>query len=306
MVEPAGWGRDYRAAQPPITARDILQVVDPPAAPTSTTPFKGRIESIGIGPRGIVAQVHSDLDWDAWVTKKLGPRTNNEWTCCVKSVTSGMASSQIKLDNRPGLKVVWADQGFEPGDYQDRGFGWYSPDGEHWTVMAPNEDPSSRHLPTGGFGSVVGVSDGFIATGAYPDGTCTDPNGSCTGMWYSSDGLTWRLLGTAPRSAQAGESCVFETDAALLRENCCPGRAACSLIHDDGRIDFWTSGGSAKLPMAAQVPGTVATGPLGIVSIGDGRGPRQPRRHRLQDQLDPRSDGRPGKRRRGIDRRRRR
>ena len=38
------------AGAPPITARDVLQVVHPPAAPTSTTPFKGRIESIGIGP----------------------------------------------------------------------------------------------------------------------------------------------------------------------------------------------------------------------------------------------------------------
>ena len=42
-------------------------------------------------------------------------------------------------------------------------------------------------------------------------------------------------------------------------------------IDVDGRIDFWTSGGSAKLPMAAQVHGTVATGPLGLVSFGDGQ-----------------------------------
>ena len=130
-------------AQPPITARDIVQVVHPPAAPTSTTPFKGRIESIGIGPKGIVAEVHSDLDWDGWITKKLGLRTNNDWTCCVKDVTYKNGVLQIKLNNRPGLKVVWADQGFEPGDYQDGGFGWYSPDGEHWTAMAPNKDATS-------------------------------------------------------------------------------------------------------------------------------------------------------------------
>ena len=129
------------AGEPPITARDVLQVVHPPAAPSSTTPFKGRIESIGIGPRGIVAQVHSHLDWDAWVTKKLGLRTNNDWTCRVKDVTFENGVLQIKLNNRPGLKVVWADEGFEPGDYQDRGFGWYSPDGQHWTEMTPNGDP---------------------------------------------------------------------------------------------------------------------------------------------------------------------
>ena len=110
----------------------LFTTVRPTAAPSSTTPFKGRIESIGIGPSGIVAEVHSDLDWDAWVTKKLGLRTNNDWTCCVKDVTFQNGVLQIKLNNRPGLKVVWADDGFaRPGDYQDQGFGWYSPDGEH-------------------------------------------------------------------------------------------------------------------------------------------------------------------------------
>ena len=45
-----GWwnprnGPDLQSA--PVTARDILRIVRPPAAPTDTTPFKGRIESIG-------------------------------------------------------------------------------------------------------------------------------------------------------------------------------------------------------------------------------------------------------------------
>jgi hypothetical protein len=244
------------AGQPPITARDVVQVVRPPAAPTSTTPFKGRIESIGIGPRGIVAQVHSDLDWDAWVTKKLGARSNNAWVKHLKSVDFRDGILQIKLDNGPGLKVVWADEGFEPGDYQDRGFGWYSPDGEHWTAMAPKESAQSA-LPTGAFGNVVGVSDGFIATGAFPDGSCADPNGSCTGMWFSSDGLTWRLLGTATAQDTAQEPL--------------PWRGGVLVTDSDGRINLWTSGGSAELPMAAQVHGTIATGPLGLVSIGDGQ-----------------------------------
>ena len=142
------------AGKPPITARDILTTIRQAGTPTSTTPFKGRIESIGIGPKGIVAEVHSDLDWDAWVTRKLGLRTNNDWTGHVKSVTFQGGVLQIKLTNRPGLKVVWADQGFEPGDYQDRGFGWFSPDGEHWTEMAPNAnaDEIGSTLPTGGLG----------------------------------------------------------------------------------------------------------------------------------------------------------
>ena len=160
---------------------------------------------------------------------------------------------------------MWADQGFEPGDYQDGGFGWYSPDGEHWTVMAPNKDATSN-LPTGAFGSVVGVSDGFIATGAFPDGTCADPNGSCTGMWYSSDGLTWRFLGTAPEIRSSGRELCIRDGCSSLAGELLPWRGGVLAIDGDGRIDFWTSGGSAKLPMAAQVHGTVATGPLGLVS----------------------------------------
>ena len=246
------------AGTPPITARDVVQIVRPPAPPSSTTPFKGRIESIGIGPKGIVAQVHSDLDWDAWVTRKLGLKTNNDWTCCVRDVTFEDGILEIKLSNRPGLKVVWADEGLEPGDYQDRGFGWYSPDGERWTPMAPNGDPGhdfGSSLPTGGFGKVAGVSDGFIATGASPEGACSDPEGSCTGMWFSSDGLTWRFLGASPfesRELLAWGDGVLATDG-------------------DGHVDFWTSGGSTQLPVAERVQGTVATGPLGLVSIGDGQ-----------------------------------
>src|SRR4029079_3766576 len=146
-----------------------------------------------IGPRGIVAQVHSHVDWDAWVTKKLGLRTNNDWTCCVKSVTFKDGVLQIKLSNRRGLKVVWADEGLQPGDYQDGGFGWYSADGEQWTAMAPSGDPAhdSRSSLPNGFGSGGGVSDGFIATGESPEGACPDPDGSCAAMWHSWDGLTW-------------------------------------------------------------------------------------------------------------------
>jgi hypothetical protein len=258
------------ANQPPITARDVVHVVQPPAVPTSTTPFKGRIESIGIGPRGIVAQVHSDLDWDDWVRRKLGARTNNEWVTHVKSVDFLHGVLNIKMDNGPGLRVVWADEGLEPGDYQDRGFGWYSPDGEHWTEMAPKESDQSA-LPTGAFGYVLGVSDGFIASGAYPDGTCADPNGSCTGMWYSPDGLTWRFLGTAPQIAPSERSLCIRDTCGVLPGELLPWRGGALVTDGNGRLDLWTSGGSAELPIAAHVHGTVATGPLGLVSISDGQ-----------------------------------
>ena len=262
-----GWfnpedGPDY-AGKPPITARDILTTVRGSGSPTSTTPFKGRIESIGVGPKGIVAEVHSALDTDAWVTHKLGLRTNNDWTMHVKSVTFLNGVLQIKLTNRPGLKVVWADQGFEPGDLWDSGFAWFSPDGEHWTELPPKGNPySGSTLPTGGFGQVVGVSDGFIATGGYPDGACADPNGSCTGMWSSADGLTWHLLATT----------TSQTDQLLPWSG--------GLLATDGvkQFDVWTSSGSSELPMVAslrastaQGGGTVGTGPLGLVSIGNGQ-----------------------------------
>jgi hypothetical protein len=262
------------AGTPPITGRDVVQVVSPPAAPSSTTPFKGRIESIGIGPRGIVAQVHSHLDWDAWVTEKLGLRTNNDWTCCVEDVTFEDGVLEIKLDGRPGLKVVWADEGLAPGDYQDRGFGWHTADGERWTAMAPNADPtgeSGSSLPTGTFGSVVGVSDGFIATGTSPDGTCPDPEGSCTGMWYSPDGLTWRHLGTTDDMRPSGESLCIRDECHELPGGLTSWQGGALAIDGEGHPTVWTSSGPAELEMAARMPGTVATGPLGIVSIGGGQ-----------------------------------
>ncbi len=131
-----GWwnpedGPDF-TNKPPVTARDILRIVRPPAAPTETTPFKGRIESIGIGPRGIVAQVHSHLDWDAWVATKLG----DDWVSRYEDVSFEDGILEITMKRGRGLKVVWADEGFELGDYQDAGFGWYSPDGEQWTADA--------------------------------------------------------------------------------------------------------------------------------------------------------------------------
>ena len=287
------------AGAPPITARDVLQIVHPPAAPTSTTPFKGRIESIGIGPKGIVAEVHSDLDWDAWITKKLGLRTNNDWTWRVKSVTYQNGVLQIKLNNRPGLKVVWADQGFEPGDYQDRGFGWFSPDGEHWTEMAPN-DPARTvvKLPTADLGASWACRTASSPPGHTPMARAPDPNGSCTGMWYSSDGLTWRLLGTAPEIRPSGRELCIRDGCSELAGELVPWRGGALAIDVDGRVEFWTSGGSAKLPMAAQAHGTVATGPLGLVSIGDGKVLVS------RDGIDykvspiPGSDGRRGKRRR--------
>jgi hypothetical protein len=255
------------AGKPPITAQDILRIVQPPAQPTVTTPFMGRIESIGIGPMGIVAQVHSDLDWDAWVTKKLGLRTNNDWTCCVEEVTFQNGVLQIKLNNGPGLQVVWADEGFEPGDYQDRGFGWYSPDGEQWTAIPsdvpPSLDRGDRPSFVTGMGTVVGVSDGFIAAGVTPEDTCTLADG-CSGMWHSADGLTWRNLGHPDADPDASSGRLV------------PWKGGALDTDGVGVFHLWTSQGVSELPMAADFPppaeeqdpsfAPFSTGPLGLVS----------------------------------------
>jgi hypothetical protein len=253
------------ANKPPITARDILRIVRPPAAPTVTTPWKGRIESIGIGPKGIVAQVHSHLDWDAWVTSKLGPN----WVSRYEGVDFKDGILEITMKQGRGLKVVWADQGFEPGDYMDAGFGWYSPDGEQWTLMpavAPSPDGDGVRGFLTGFGDVVGVSGGFIARGI--DTACSSEDG-CAGMWYSSDGLTWRNVGNVVKGQEAQ----------LL-----PWMGGALLTDRLGLFDFWTSEGHSELPMAAELPAAwkqqtpdyqdarIGTGPLGLVAVSmDGR-----------------------------------
>jgi hypothetical protein len=241
------------ANQPPVTARDILRIVRPPAQPRVTTPFKGRIESIGIGPKGIVAQVHSHIDWDAWVATRLG----ENWVSHFTGMEFRDGILDISVDNGPGLHVVWADEGFEPGDYMDAGFEWYSPDGEQWTAIPSVGSPESdgfRGFPTG-FGDVVGVSDGFIARGP-----CTS-DGGCTEMWHSSDGLTWRNIGNV----------VNGSDGQLL------SWMGGALVTDGvGRFDFWTSQGGSELPMAAELPVAwkqaegnteeFGMGPLGLVT----------------------------------------
>ena len=252
-----GWwnpedGPDY-TNKPPVTARDVLRIVRPPAEPTETTPFKGRIESIGIGPAGIVAHVHSHLDWDAWVASKLG----DDWVSRYKGVDfkDGILEITMKPGQGRGLKVVWADEGFEPGDYLYTGFGWYSPDGEQWTAIPG--------FPTG-MGDVMGASDSFIARGDNPEDSCPLPDG-CSEMWHSSDGLSWRNLGGPAADSADGLVVVPWMGGALVTDGV-------------RRFDFWTANGHIELPMAAELPAawrqleserpntSFGTGPLGLVT----------------------------------------
>jgi hypothetical protein len=248
------------AGKPPITARDILRIVRPSAAPVDTSPFKGRIESIGVGPAGIVAQVHSHLDTDAWIASRLG----ENWVSHYTGVDFENGVITVGMDNGPGLSAVWADEGFEPGDLFDNGFGWYSPDGEQWTAMpffgSPGAD-ESRGFATG-FGEVVGVSDGFIARGV--DTECASEEG-CNGIWHSADGLTWSNIGNVPYGPNGGEGLVL------------PWMGGALVTDGVGQFDLWTSDGPSELPMAAELPATwtqteafdasVEVGPLGLVTV---------------------------------------
>ena len=255
--------------KPPITARDVLRIVRPPAEPTVTTPFAGRIESIAVGPPGIVAHVHSrlnyatEVNWDSWVASKLGAN----WVSHLKGVQFEGGVLDIDMDNGPGLHVVWADEGFEPGDYQDRGFGWFSPDGEQWTAIPsdvpPSLDRGDRPSFVTGMGTVVGVSDGFIAAGAIPVDTCTLADG-CSGMWHSADGLTWRNLGHPDADPDASPGRLV------------PWKGGALDTDGVGVFHLWTSQGVSELPMAADLPppaeeqdpsfAPFSTGPLGLVS----------------------------------------
>ncbi len=201
-----------------------------------------------------MAQVHSHLDTDAWIASKLG----DDWVSRYEEVSFKDGILEVTMKRGRGLKVVWADQGFEPGDFMDAGFGWYSPDGEQWTQMpAPAPDPdldSQLGFPTG-FGDVVGVSDGFIA------------RRTSDGMWHSSDGLTWRNLGH-PEADSSGSGSVPD----LL-----PWMGGALVTDGVGRFDFWTSQGRSELPMVAELPAAwkqadqgnarFGTGPLGLVAV---------------------------------------
>lgn len=253
------------AGKPPVTARDILRIVRPPAEPTETSPFKGRIESIGVGPAGIVAFVGSHLDWDAWVATKLGA----DWVSRYKGVDfkDGILEITMKPGQGRGLKVVWADEGFELGDYMGAGFGWYSPDGVRWTGMAPYLTPEVdgwRGTVPGG-GDVVGVSDGFIVRGVNPEDACPLAGG-CSTMWHSADGLTWRNLGH-PEADPDAEASKYET-------RLVPWKGGALVTDGVGRFTFWTSDGPSEMPMAAEVRAEwkqpqagFGTGPFGLVTV---------------------------------------
>ena len=213
----------------PLSSRLATSFVAPPA--------DGTLGAVGFGPAGVVARTHSALDFDAFITTKLGPG----WVDVLDTLDFTDGVLYITTHDGRSTELVWADEGFEPGDVADRGFGWYSADGNEW-VAIPDFPPNVSEI--------VGVTNGFIVRGADRKGT---------GIWHSSDGLTWRRLGGAGDGALVPwADGVIETDAVR-------------------RFDQWTATGELALPMAEQLPETwtasekaIGAGPLGVVTVGIG------------------------------------
>ena len=219
-----------------------VRVARSPNEPVSQSDFEGQVGAVGIGPEGIVVQVHSALDFDAYITSLLG----KGWVEHMVSFGFEEGILRITTDEDRALEIVWADHGHEPGDVADRGFGWYSPDGDRWTPIP--DFPAN-------VGDIVGVSDGFIARGGETrcDG-CADA-AVPWGMWHSPDGLTWHQIGPA-------------TDGTLV-----PWMGDALVTDGSARFDVWTAEGARALPMVTGLPArsmdpaTIAAGPLGLVSL---------------------------------------
>ena len=198
-------------------------------------PADGSLGAVGFGPAGVVARTHSTLDFDAFITTILG----SGWAAVLDTFDFTDGVLRITTTDGRATEIVWADQGFEPGDVADRGFGWYSSDDRAW-VAIPDFPPNVSEI--------MGVTDGFLVRAGDRQGT---------GIWQSSDGLTWRRLGGAGDGALVpwGDD-VIETDGVR-------------------RFDRFSAAGKVPLPMAAGLPASwtasekaVGAGPLGLVTLG--------------------------------------
>ena len=172
----AGYGQVLRGSKTIATWGDgivgwdaaAVRTVQAPGPPLTKSDFDGAVGAVGIGPAGIVAQVHSGIDVDAFVTTFLG----SDWVGQIKEFEFADGVLHIATDDGRSADIVMADHGLGPGDVADRGYGWYSADGVDWSVIP--DFPSSVT-------DIVGVADGMIARGES--------------MWHSPDGLTWNEIG---------------------------------------------------------------------------------------------------------------
>jgi len=142
----------------PVMAGDIVSVLQPPAARSESTPFTGRIETMGVGPAGIVAQVKAPRD----------DRPGYGWYSA-----DGTHWTEVQFDrdyaDRPQTlprsfgQVVGVSDGFIARDFDgdqsecpDLQYGcstmWHSSDGLTWTKLGivDSVDGSLLLLPWNG------------------------------------------------------------------------------------------------------------------------------------------------------------
>ena len=158
--------------------RDLRANVRPPGTPVTKSDFEGRVGAVGIGPAGIVARVHSGIDFDAFVTGVPGSRLggpdqgvrvrrrgppHRDRGRPIRGHRHGRPRPGTRRRRRPRLRLV---------QRRRRRRGRSSP-------------TSPRTCP-----SIVGVADGFIARGES--------------MWHSPDGMTWTEIGPVHGGVDAG------------------------------------------------------------------------------------------------------
>jgi hypothetical protein len=208
----------------------------PPGPSATTSDFTGDVGAVGIGPAGIVARVHSGIDFDAFVTSFIGP----DWVGQLSRFELVDGVLHIATEDGRSADIDMAAEGLGPGDVSDRGHGWFSADGATW-------------LPIPGFPpnviDIVGVSDGFIAR-------------AIESIWHSADGMTWRQL-------DGFES--TETEFLPWRG----GAIEIGASGQAGEPVIWTSSGrraftmpTEAFPQAPYGQLSVGTGPLGLVAVG--------------------------------------
>lgn len=208
------------------SAGNTLRIARPANAP-NTYEFEGRIGAAATGRAGMLVRTHSTLNFDDYITSLMG----SGWVKHMTSFSFTDGILRITADDRPELNIVWADQGFEPGDVADRGFGWFSLDGEDWTSIPDFPDNVS---------AIAAIENGFIASGSA--------------LWYSADGLAWRRIGTYSNTS------LIQWMGGVV-----------TAVGDSNRPPFalWTSEGPRDLPVAGELDlgSTIGAGPLGMVSL---------------------------------------
>jgi hypothetical protein len=122
----------------PISARDVLRIVQPPAVPTVTTPFEGRIQSIAVGPAGIVAETEFWPDESTRVDGVWFSPDGIEWT----AIPTG-------LGEVVGVSDGFIARGVTPEDTcplpDGCGSMWHSADGLTWRNLGhPDGEPESH------------------------------------------------------------------------------------------------------------------------------------------------------------------